>query len=269
MQRIAHEVIKRVGRRAYRYRVESYRDPGTRKVRSRWTYLGVAADPSGGEGAPAPVSRRATSAETRERLITAFEHLVETLPYSAVTAGMVATGAGLAHGTFYRYFADKRAVFLAAIDRKREQLQATRPSFEPPYGSLEAERARVRAWAEAVLLGPPHSLGVIRAFFEALEGDEDLREMRRSRSVERVDAFARYLIGLTADARIIDVPEPEALATALFALMDAVFREAVISGKAADAVTVSGVVAVFDRAIFRTSGAISATEMREPEAKTK
>jgi AcrR family transcriptional regulator len=268
MQSIAHEVIKRVGRRAYRYRVESYRDPGTRKVRSRWTYLGVATDPGSGDAAPAPVSRRSAT-ETRERLISAFEHLVETQPYSAVTAGMVASDAGLAHGTFYRYFGDKRAVFLAALDRKREQLLATRPSFEPPYGSLEAERARIRAWAEAVLVGPPHELGVIRAFFEALEGDEELREMRRSRNVERIAAFTRYLIGLTAEARIIDVPEPEALATALFALMDAVFRDAVISGKAADAVTVAGVVAVFDRAIFSTSGAVSATGMRSPESMTK
>jgi AcrR family transcriptional regulator len=268
MQTIAREVIKRVGRRAYRYRVESYRDAETRKVRSRWTYLGVATDPGIDGVAPVRVTRRATS-ETRERLIGAFEHLVETQPYSAVTAGMVASTAGLAHGTFYRYFADKRAVFLEALDRKREQLLANRPSFDPPYGSLEAERARIRAWAQATLSVPPHNLGVIRAFFEALEGDEELREMRRSRSVERIAAFTRYLIGLTAEARIIDVLEPEALATALFALMDAVFREAVIAGKAADAVTVTGVVAVFDRAIFRTSGGISATEMREPESKTK
>jgi AcrR family transcriptional regulator len=241
-------VIKRVGRRAYRYRVESYRDAETRKVRSRWTYLGVATDP-GADGAPSRVSRRPTS-ETRERLITAFEHLVETQPYSAVTAGMVASDAGLAHGTFYRYFADKHAVFLAALDRKREQLQTARPSFDPPYGSLETERGRVRAWAETTLSVPPHNVGVIRALFEVLEGDEELRETRRSRNVERIAAFTRYLIGLTAEARIIDVPEPEALATALFALMDAVFRDAVISGNAAGAVTVAGVVAVFDRAIF-------------------
>ena len=49
-----HDVIKRVGRRAYRYRVESYRDAETQKVRKRWTYLGVAAagEASRGHGGP-------------------------------------------------------------------------------------------------------------------------------------------------------------------------------------------------------------------------
>jgi len=59
---MAHEVIKKVGRRAYRYRVESYRDPETKKVRSRWRYLGVAApgdsaSPPPAVGGPGPHGR--------------------------------------------------------------------------------------------------------------------------------------------------------------------------------------------------------------------
>lgn len=251
MHPIAREVIKRVGRRAYRYRVESYRDPETRKVRSRWTYLGVA---TGGEGASspaaAPIARRDPN-DTRERLVLAFERLVERLPYRAVTAGMVTAEAGLAHGTFYRYFGGKKAVFLVALDRKREEIQAARPSFDPPYGSLAEERARVRAWTEAVLLLPPSNLGVVRALYEVLEGDDELRATRKKVTEERVSAFVRYLEGL-AEAKIIDVPEALPLATALFAMMDAVFRAAATSG-VPDAAAVAGVVAVFDRAIFNAN----------------
>ena len=56
---VAYEVIKRVSGRAYRYRVESYRDPVTRRVRGKWTYLGRVE----GEGTLSPErkSRRRSS----------------------------------------------------------------------------------------------------------------------------------------------------------------------------------------------------------------
>ena len=116
---MSHEVIKRVGARAYRYRVESYRDASSKKVRSRWTYLGRVDRPAD-DGEPpsvAPRTRRRTS-ETRERLIEAFEFLLETLSFDRVTAGAVAERAGVAHGTFYRYFSDKAALLRAALDRR-------------------------------------------------------------------------------------------------------------------------------------------------------
>ena len=66
---MAHEVLKRVGANAYRYRVENYRDPATGKVRGRWTYLGKA--PAAGDGAAAPAPRRRSS-DSRERLLAAL-----------------------------------------------------------------------------------------------------------------------------------------------------------------------------------------------------
>jgi AcrR family transcriptional regulator len=247
-----HEVIKRVGRRAYRYRVESYRDPETKKVRSRWTYLGRVARHGDGlaPAAETAVARRAPL-QTRERLIAAFERLVGRLPYAAVTAGMVAAEAGLAHGTFYRYFSDKRAVFTAALERTRDELERARPSFDPPIGTLAEERARVRAWIEAILVRPASNPGVLRVYFDILEVDEALRTARRERRLELIAALAGYLERLS-DSYIVEVAEPAALATALLALVDAVFREAVVSGSAVEAATVAGVVAVFDRTIFRS-----------------
>ena len=39
---VAYKVTKRIGGRAYLYRVESQRDPETGRRRNRWTYLGRA-----------------------------------------------------------------------------------------------------------------------------------------------------------------------------------------------------------------------------------
>jgi AcrR family transcriptional regulator len=247
---MAHEVVKRVGKRAYRYRVESYRDPSTRKVRSRWTYLGTAGDVAGAGGDAtgelSAVVRRAP-ARTRDRLVDAVERLLATHSYADVTAGMVATEAGLAHGTFYRHFKDKRDVFMAALTRVREQFDRERPTFDPPFGSVSEERARVRGCLS--LDKPAEFPGLLRAYFELLESDEALREERERRRAERVDRFATYLELLAANGTIA-AENPRSLATALLALADAVVRDAALARSAVDRRTIEGVESVFDRAIF-------------------
>src|SRR5579875_1893773 len=113
---MAYEVTKRIAGRAYRYRVESVRDPETGKRRSRWTYLGRAEGAAA--AAPAPARRRG---DARERLLDALERLLEARDLAGVTADAVAAEAGLAHGTFYRHFRDKRDAFKAALDRLRKR----------------------------------------------------------------------------------------------------------------------------------------------------
>jgi AcrR family transcriptional regulator len=267
---MAHEVIKKVGRRAYRYRVESYRDPETKKVRSRWQYLGVAQDgetapqtPSEGTDAVVQRKPRRASGDTRERLVTAFLALVESGSYDAVTAGMVAAKAGLAHGTFYRYFRDKRAALMAALDRVREEFERDRPTFDAPFGDLAAERARVGAWTTGLLSKPAQHAGMLRAFYDALEDDPELQAMRRGRRAARIAGLAGYFEKLVA-ARIVALEDPVALASALTALVDGVLRESVFAGIALEKATVSGVVDVFDRAIFMAAeGSSSATDRRD------
>jgi len=181
--------------------------------------------------------------------VRAFLELVESGSYSAVTAGMVAAKAGLAHGTFYRYFRDKRAVFMAALDRVREELERDRPTFDPPFGDVRAERARVRAWTTTLLTKPALHAGMLRAFYDALEGDPELQALRRERRAARMSALARYLQQLD-DAGIVEIDDPVALAAALTVLVDAALRESVIAGAVPERATLSGVVYVFERSIF-------------------
>ncbi len=266
---MAHEVIKRVGSRAYRYRVERYRDPQTQKARSRWTYLGVVA-PTAGDGstATAPQVARRAPGDARARLLAAFERLAEREAYAAITAGAVATEAGLAHGTFYRYFRDKRDLFEHAIGRLQDDLARSAPSFAPPYGDREQERLRVRRWLEALFARRADHPGVLRAFYEALENDAALREARDVRRRERIATFATYLSALRAAGSVAPLPEA-AVASALLALVEATFRSTAAARGSVDPIAVAGVIAVFDRAIFQADSGVSATPTRSPESKVK
>ena len=243
---MAHDVVKRVAGRSYRYRVESYRDPTSGKVRGRWTYLGRV----DGDGAQPP-RERPPSSQTRERLLGALELLLEEQEFGAVTAGAVARAAGLAHGTFYRYFADKRQALRAAVERARELAERTRPSFEPPFGSAAGECARVRAWVTAVLDSPFERRGLTRTWFVLSELDLELQTLRRTYRARTVDVFASYLERLRS-AGTVDVPRPRELAAALLILLEGTVRRVLVEGETSEPGTLQGVVDVFERTIFKT-----------------
>jgi hypothetical protein len=106
---MSYEVIKRVGGRAYRYNVQSYRDKDTGKVRGKWTYLGHVVD-----DAACPIKPKR---DTRGMLIAAFLELHKTTPLSKMHAAMVAEAAGCAYATFYRYFKSMDQLIEAALTR--------------------------------------------------------------------------------------------------------------------------------------------------------
>ena len=152
---MAYEVIKRVSGRAYRYRVESYRDPETRRVRGKWTYLGRVE----GEGTLSP--ERKARPSSRERLLDAVERLLETNELSTISTGMVASEAGLAYGTFYRHFRDLAHVVRDAMVRETANLEKLNERFAEPVGDtgyrarqtrlVGARRDRHRAAASGTL----------------------------------------------------------------------------------------------------------------------
>ncbi|MBD5632994.1 MAG: TetR/AcrR family transcriptional regulator [Candidatus Eremiobacteraeota bacterium] len=278
---MAYEVVKRVGRRAYRYRVERYRDPEG-VPRTRWVYLGV--EPASGPAASSP-GRRVTT-DARRRLLDAFERVAERSSYAGITAGAVSAEAGLAHGTFYRYFRAKRDLLAVALERVREDLDRMAPTFAPPYGAAAMERERIRTWL-AALWAPAAHPGLLRAFYEALENDAELRASRATRRRERVAALASYLKAL-AEAGTISPVRAESLAAALLTMLEATVRAAI--SRPGDAPDMAGVGDVFERAIFgselasaapvplekgsetaaRTAApGISASETRAPEPKVQ
>lgn len=217
---MAYEVIKRVSGRAYRYRVESYRDPETRRVRGKWTYLGRVE----GEGTLSP--ERKARPSSRDRLLDAVERLLENHELSAISTGMVASEAGLAYGTFYRHFRDLAHVVRDAMVRETVTLGKLSARFDEPLGDAAHEREKLVAWVReaigAVLARP----GLFRAWHVTSNNDSTVVAERQRRFEANVEQMSQYIERLQAAG--IAKPAPPFSAYAIIALVGAAAREAAI-----------------------------------------
>jgi AcrR family transcriptional regulator len=217
---VAYEVIKRVSGRAYRYRVESYRDPETRRVRGKWTYLGRVE----GEGTLSP--ERKARPSSRDRLLDAVERLLETNELASISTGMVASEAGLAYGTFYRHFRDLAHVVRDAMVRETANLEKLSERFAEPPADRATATAKLVAWVResiaAVLLRP----GLFRAWHVTSNHDREVVAERQRLFEANVDQVATYLMRLHANG--IAKSTPPFAAYAIIALIGAAAREAAI-----------------------------------------
>jgi TetR/AcrR family transcriptional repressor of bet genes len=255
---LPYEVVKRVGGRSYRYRVESYRDPQTGKPKGRWTYLGREAADVGAPRGAAPVRARAGTAATRARLIAALERLLETHEYAAVTANAIAREAGLAHGTFYRYFTDKRDALRAAVSQLTESIERGQLALAAPLGTREEERQRLRSFLTTTLTarierdGPNRGLGLHRAWMALLTQDAQMAAARLARRADIVATLEAYLARLIA-AGYATIDAPAGFARALFTLIDGAYRAISLEGRVLDDEEIAAIVTVADRGVFARS----------------
>lgn len=217
---MAYEVIKRVSGRAYRYRVESYRDPETRRVRGKWTYLGRVE----GEGTLSP--ERKARPSSRDRLLDAVERLLETNELATISTGMVASEAGLAYGTFYRHFRDLAHVVRDAMVRETANLESLNERFTDAPGEDDAERTKLEAWVRETIATVLARPGLFRAWHVTSNHDGPVVAERQRRFEANVEHMATYLARLSG-AGTANV-SPAFSAYAIMALIGAAAREAAI-----------------------------------------
>ena len=98
-------------------------------------------------GARLPVPATARGHRTRERLLRAAENVFGERGYERSGIADIAGGAGVALGTFYLYFPDKKAVFIELVDelgtRLRHELTEATEGLEE---RIDIERAGLRAF---------------------------------------------------------------------------------------------------------------------------
>jgi AcrR family transcriptional regulator len=217
---VAYEVIKRVSGRAYRYRVESYRDPETRRVRGKWTYLGRVE----GEGTLSP--ERKARPSSRDRLLDAVERLLETNELATISTGMVASEAGLAYGTFYRHFRDLAHVVRDAMVRETANLESLNERFNEEPGTAETEHAKLVSWVRETIATVLARPGLFRAWHVTSNHDWPVVAERQRRFEANVEHMAGYLERLRAAG--IAKTTPAFSAYAIMALVGAAAREAAI-----------------------------------------
>src|SRR3954453_14368492 len=87
----------------------------------------------------APTTRRGQ--RTRAALVEAAAHVFAEKQFLATNVSDIAKRAGTAHGTFYRYFDSKEAIFReVALDLQRKMGQhgiADRAAEPPPFDTVE------------------------------------------------------------------------------------------------------------------------------------
>jgi AcrR family transcriptional regulator len=225
---LAYEVIKRVSGRAYRYRVESFRDPETRRVRGRWTYLGRV-DP-----ADAGLPERPAKPSSRDRLLDAVARLLATGDPESLSAGSIAREAGVAYGTFYRYFTDRAHAVREALLRHGPSLGDVPACFGQAPGTREEERARVARWLREIAEDAGRQRGVVRAWHVYSNADEVVVQARRAAVDAAVDRVATYLEALR-EAGVTTISSSRFAAYALVALVVALGRDAALEEHVAGA----------------------------------
>ncbi|HTU68837.1 MAG TPA: TetR/AcrR family transcriptional regulator [Candidatus Baltobacteraceae bacterium] len=185
-----YEVVKHVGKRAYRYEVSSYRDPQTGKSKGRWRYLGRC-----DEAAPAQRGGRADS--TAGRLLDAFARLIAAQSYASTTVETIAARAGVTPATLYRHFKDKRSLLFALLQRTRGELDF--PAVFKAGGDPQVERARVKGFIRRVVTHPTIRSGLARAMQEMQSRDRAIAAHWQAFARERQVLWRNYIAELNAN----------------------------------------------------------------------
>ena len=184
---MAYEVIKRVSGRAYRYRVESYRDPETRRVRGKWTYLGRVE----GEGTLSPERKarpvRATGCWTRSNGCSRPTSLRRSRP--AWSPAKPGSPTGRSTGTS----ATSRTSCATRWCARRPTSKRHNERFSELLGEADAERAKLVAWIREAIAAVLSRPGLFRAWHVTSNHDWAVVAERQRRFEANVEHMARYL----------------------------------------------------------------------------
>ncbi len=235
---MSYEVTKTIRGRDYRYKVESYRDPQSGKVRNRWHYLGK------GHG-EAP-RRRTSAADTRAKLMAALKRLLDRQAWGDITALDIAAEAGVAPATLYRYFQSREAVLQACAIDANDLLDLRLAELLHVADDVTAERTRLRAWTVALVKDPPGS-----AVLLALSSSGLSETVAQDRNLRRRRAFERYFDALAQRGFIAVAPtERIRIATALSLIVQAFSFRAVMGRAQLAGDEYAAVAHAVDRLIF-------------------
>lgn len=238
---MAYEVVKTIRGHRYRYRVESRRDPQTGKVRNKWTYVGRA----DGEIAETPEIKRRSTAQTRERIATAFLRLIERTAWNDLTATAIAREAGISEGTFYRYFHNRTGVLDYCTERVNELLDDRLNELHAIAPTIAEERRRLRTWAIDLVRRPPGPPALFRLW--AAVGSPEVRKARYAR---RTRAFTGYLRALAERRYIKRTESTGRIAVALSLIQQMFTRRSIVEDALLSEEEFAAVGETFERLVF-------------------
>lgn len=150
------------------------------------TGVGAAALPLTSDG---PLARTARGARTRQRLLDAARDVFAHQGFVNTRVEDIVAAAGVSHGTFYTYFANKSAVLDALIDATSTDLLTV---VEEPWDGPDVRAAVRRVIGRFVDVFVAHA-DVVRTWFEASAHDRDFLDRQRMVRDEYVERVATAL----------------------------------------------------------------------------
>jgi len=184
------------------------------------------------------------------RLLEAAERLLEAGDASAVTVDAIAAAAGVAHGTFYRYFRDRSQ----ALEELARHIRATRAIgddrlLRDDVTSIDAARAGVRQWLFDKLRFCREHRASVRAWHALIASDARLAAYREERS-EAILSRLREHIVLLNGLGFADVADPASTAAGLIALVDGIVRSSILERDRLDDAGIVAAADIVERALF-------------------
>jgi len=138
----------------------------------------------------APSGGRATES-TRERLLDAARQTFGELGFVATRVDDIVERAGLSHGTFYRYFSDKKAILLGLTEDVARTLYGT--AVAPPVAATGSLRGVVHERLAAFLRAYARDWDVVRTWRQAEGVFPEVEELRVRIRQSIIDAIAALL----------------------------------------------------------------------------
>jgi len=179
-------------------------------------------------GTPARRSSRATRA-TRERLLRAAREAFGKLGFVATRVDDIVEHAGVSHGTFYRYFQDKKDVLVALTQDVAGTLYGT--AVAPPVEAAGGLRGVVRERLGAFVRAYSRDWDVVRTWRHAEGVYPEVEEVRSRVRQSIIDAIADLLAQDGARERLAPGVDPRMSASAFVVMAEGFADEWLTAGR--------------------------------------
>lgn len=145
---------------------------------------------------------------TRDALLRAARGVFERDGFAHARIADIVAAAGVAHGTFYTHFKDKREVFGAVVAAAREDLRDGETADDDPVAAIAAAN-------RAYLDGYARHARLMAVVDQVATLDEEVREDRLRRARDLAARNARAIRRLQRDGRADRDLDPDVAALAL------------------------------------------------------
>lgn len=147
--------------------------------------------------------QQARSRRTRERVLESAVDCFEEDGYDQTTTAAIAAHAGIAVGTLYGYFRDKRSILLELIDTTTDEIAEHVVKGLDPDAWRDADpRARTRELIDAIFHTRSFNPGMQRIVWERFFKDDAVRAAMEAIERRVQGALAELLASLQAEGRL-------------------------------------------------------------------